>query len=55
MPVTRDPKTGKWKIGTGRPMYKTKEAAERAYKGYLAQKYNKENDGDQLGVIKHDN
>ena len=28
----------KWKIGSGKAMYTSKAAAERAYKGYLAQK-----------------
>ncbi len=28
----------KWAIGSGKPMYKTKAAADRAYKGYLAKK-----------------
>lgn len=37
MPVTRAP-NGKWKIGKGKAMYKTKAAAEKAYKAYLAKK-----------------
>ncbi len=28
----------KYAIGSGKPMYATKAAADRAYKGYLAQK-----------------
>jgi len=34
MPVTRCP-NGKWRIGSGKCMYPSKEAAERAYRGYL--------------------
>jgi hypothetical protein len=31
---------GKWKIGKhGKSIYDTKEAAEKAYKGYLGKKY----------------
>lgn len=37
MPVTRA-SNGKWKIGGGKAMYKSKEAAERAYQAYLAKK-----------------
>ena len=36
MPVRKS--GNKWAIGTGRAIYKTKAAAERAYRGYLAQK-----------------
>ena len=36
MPVKKS--GNKWKIGSGRAIYKTKAAAERAYEGYLAQK-----------------
>lgn len=41
MPVKKDKKTGKWKIGDGKAIYDTKEKAERAYKGYLAEKHGK--------------
>jgi hypothetical protein len=30
---------GKYRIGTGKCMYDSKEKAERAYKGYLVQKH----------------
>lgn len=40
MPV-RKCSNGKWKIGKGKCMYKTKAAAERAYKAYLAKKHSK--------------
>ena len=39
MPVKKDYATGKWKIGKGKPIYDTKEKAEKAYKGYLGKKY----------------
>lgn len=39
MPVIQDPKTKKWKIGKGKPIYNTKKDAEAAYKGYLGDKY----------------
>lgn len=29
----------KWAIGSGRPIYDTKAKANRAYRGYLANKY----------------
>jgi hypothetical protein len=41
MPVVYDKKSGKWGIGTGKPIYDTKEKADRAYKGYLGKKYSK--------------
>ena len=41
MPVTKDKKTGKWRIGSGKPIYDTKKDAERAYRGYLWSKYGK--------------
>jgi hypothetical protein len=41
IPVIYDPKTKKYRIGKGKPIYKTKEAAERAYKGYLYAKHGK--------------
>lgn len=37
MPVKKG-KNGKWKIGSGKAMYKTKTDAERAYKAYKAKK-----------------
>ena len=40
MPVTKG-SNGKWKIGKGKAMYKSKEDAERAYKAYLAKKNKK--------------
>jgi len=36
MPVKKAGK--KYKIGSGRAMYKTKSSAKRAYRGYLAKK-----------------
>lgn len=30
---------GKFRIGKGKCMYKSKSSAERAYRGYLAKKY----------------
>lgn len=32
---------GKWRIGTGKCIYKTKRDAESAYRGYLGSKYAK--------------
>ena len=40
MPVIKCP-NGKWRIGNGKCMYKTKKAAERAYRAYLVKKYGK--------------
>lgn len=40
MPVTKA-SNGKYRIGRGRAMYKTKAAAERAYRAYLAKKHSK--------------
>lgn len=37
MPV-RKCDNGKWRIGSGKCMYKSKAAADRAYKAYLAKK-----------------
>jgi hypothetical protein len=37
MPVKKA-STGKYRIGSGKAMYKTKAAADRAYKAYLAKK-----------------
>ena len=39
MPVKKKGK--KWAIGSGRAIYKTKAAAERAYRGYLASKHSR--------------
>ena len=36
MPVTKDKQSGKWRIGSGKAMYKTKESANKAYRGYMA-------------------
>lgn len=33
---------GKWRIGEGKCMYKSKEAAEKAYRAYKAKKHQKE-------------
>lgn len=41
MPVTRDKRTGKWRIGNGKPVYSTKEKAEAAYRAYLARRRRK--------------
>ena len=38
MPVTKC-SNGKWKIGSGKCMYDSKEKAEKAYKGYTAAKH----------------
>ena len=38
MPVTKA-SNGKWRIGSGKAMYKTRAAAERAYRAYLARKH----------------
>ena len=40
MPVVK--KGSKYAIGTGKAIYKTKAAAERAYKGYMAHKHMEE-------------
>ena len=37
MPVTKC-SNGKWKIGSGKCMYDSKEKAEKAYKGYMVKK-----------------
>ena len=37
MPVTKA-QNGKYRIGTGKAMYTSKAAAQRAYKAYLAKK-----------------
>jgi len=39
MPVKYCPENGKWKIGSGKCMYDSKEKAEKAYKGYMAHKH----------------
>ena len=41
LPVTKDKASGRWRIGNGRPMYKTKASANKAYRGYLASKRKK--------------
>lgn len=40
MPVEKC-ENGKYRIGSGKCMYKTKEAAERAYQAYLSKKHSK--------------
>lgn len=40
MPVYRAG-NGKWRIGRGKAMYRTKAAATRAYRAYLAKKHSK--------------
>lgn len=40
MPVEKC-SNGKWRIGSGKCMYETKAAAERAYKAYRAKKHEK--------------
>lgn len=40
MPVSKG-SNGKWKIGSGKAVYKTKANAMKAYKAYLAKKGNK--------------
>jgi hypothetical protein len=40
MPVTKC-SNGKYKIGNGKCIYKTKAAADRAYRAYLAKKKGK--------------
>lgn len=40
MPVSKS-SNGKWRIGSGKAIYKTKAAAERAYRAYLAKKNKK--------------
>lgn len=40
MPVKKCP-NGKYRIGNGKCIYKTKTAADAAYKAYLAAKYAK--------------
>lgn len=46
MPVHKCP-NGKYRIGSGKCVYDSKAAAERAYKGYLAHKHMHE-----IGLIK---
>jgi hypothetical protein len=36
MPIKKDPKTGKFAIGSGKFIFKTKEAAEKAFVAFLA-------------------
>jgi len=38
MPVTKC-QNGKYRIGKGKCMYRSKSSANRAYKGYLGKKY----------------
>jgi hypothetical protein len=38
MPVTKG-SNGKWRIGKGKAMYRSKASAERAYSGYRAKKH----------------
>ncbi len=40
MPVKKG-SNGKWRIGSGKAMYKTKKSATKAYRAYLAQRYTK--------------
>lgn len=40
MPVTKG-KSGKWRIGSGKAIYPTKQAAKKAYRGYLGKKHSK--------------
>lgn len=39
MPVLYDKQSGKYRIGSGKAIYDSKEKAERAYRGYLGAKY----------------
>ena len=41
MPVRRDSRTGKYRIGSGKAMYKSKASANRAYRAYLAKKHSR--------------
>ncbi len=36
MPCIKDEKTGKWKVGNGKPIYKTREDCEKAQRAYHA-------------------
>ena len=38
IPVTKDEKTGKWRIGSGKAIYTTKKNAETAQQAYYASK-----------------
>lgn len=38
MPVTKNEKTGKWRIGSGKAIYTTKKNAETAQQAYYASK-----------------
>lgn len=40
MPVTKAP-NGKWRIGSGKAVYNTKAAADKAYRAYLAKRKKK--------------
>jgi hypothetical protein len=39
MPVSQNPKTGKWRIGNGPYKYNSKKEAEAAYSRYMGYKY----------------
>lgn len=41
MPVTKDKATGKYRIGSGKPIYERKADAVRAYQAYLAKRSKK--------------
>lgn len=51
MPVHKCP-NGKYRIGSGKCIYDSKEKAERAYKAYLAQKHDKKNEIDVKNIDK---
>lgn len=38
MPVTKDKRTGKWRIGSGPAMYKSKKSALKAQRAYYAKR-----------------
>ncbi len=38
MPIVYDKKTRKYRIGSGKPVFTTKENATKAYQAYLAKK-----------------
>ena len=50
MPVKKDA-SGKYRIGSGPAMYKSKAAADCAYKAYRAKKYSKIKVGGVAGKI----
>lgn len=45
MPVRKDKRTGKWKIGRGKPIYRTKKSAQKAERGYYASRGRKRGGG----------